>query len=67
VTYLLATATFTPPVAVAQFNPKGESQVAKIRLEAVLGAKPKYVFLNSQDKVIDNKKISKEFLQFFGI
>lgn len=67
VTYLLATAVFTPPSSTAQFNPKGENYVDKIKLEAVLGAKPKYIFLSTQGKVIDNSKISKNFLQYFGL
>jgi hypothetical protein len=67
VTYLLATATFTPPSSLAQFNPKGENYVDKVKLEAVLGTKPKYIFLSSQGKIIDNTKISKSFLEFFGM
>lgn len=67
VTYLLATATFTPSNSLAQFNPKGENQVAKIRLESILGAKPKYVFLRNDNSVIDSLKLRKEFLQQFGM
>lgn len=67
VTYLLATAAFDPPAALAVHNPKGPDQVAKVRLEAVLGATPKYMFLNGQGKLIDNSKISKTFLAHFGI
>lgn len=67
VTYLLATAAFTPPGSLAQFNPKGPNHVAKIRLEAAMGVKPKYVFLDSSGKMIDTTKIRREFLQYFGI
>ncbi|MDQ3130911.1 MAG: hypothetical protein M3Q99_09135 [Acidobacteriota bacterium] len=67
VTYLLATATFTPPANFAQLNPKGENNVAKIRLESILGAKPKYVFLRNNNSVIDNAKLPKDFLQQFGM
>lgn len=67
VTYLLATAAFDPPASLASQNPKGPDQVAKVRLEAVLGAAPKYVFLNSQGKPIDNGKLSKGFLAYFGM
>lgn len=67
VTYLLATATFTPSQSLAQFNLKGENQVARVRLESILGAKPKYVFLRSDNSVIDSSKLRKEFLQQFGM
>ncbi len=67
VTYLLATAIFTPPALIARFNPKGENHVAKIRLEMTLGAKQKYIFLNDRDKVVDYSKLKKEFLQYFGV
>lgn len=67
VTYLLATATFTPPANFAQLNPKGENNVAKIRLESILGAKPKYVFLRNNNSVIDYAKLPKDFLQQFGM
>lgn len=67
VTYLLATAVFSPSGSAQNYNPKGENQVAKIKLEAVLGAKPKYIFLNDQGKEIDNTNLSKNFLQFFGM
>ena len=67
VTYLLATATFTPSNSLAQYNPKGANQVAKIRVEAVLGATPKYIFLRNDNSVIDTAKISKEFLRGFGV
>lgn len=67
VTYLLATAIFTPPMSLAQFNQKGANQIAKVRLEAVLGGKPKYVFLRGDNSVIDTAKVPKEFLQYLGI
>lgn len=67
VTYLLATATFTPPAPLAKNNPKGKDQIAKIRLESVLGAKPKYVFLRGDNSVIEAAKVPKEFLQYFGM
>lgn len=67
VTYLLATAAFTPPAPLAKFNPKGKDQIAKIRLDAVLGKQPKYVFLRTDNSVIDNKKVPKEILQYFGM
>lgn len=67
VTYLLATATFTPPAQLAQYHPKGANQIAKIRLESVLGKQPKYVFLRSDKSVIETAKVPKEFLQYFGM
>lgn len=67
VTYLLATAIFTPPAPLAAFNPKGADQIAKIRLESVLGKQPKYVFLRGDGSVIETKKVPKEFLQYFGM
>lgn len=67
ITYLLATAAFSPPSSLAQYNPKGPNQVARIKLEAVLGARPKYAFLNRNGKVIETAKLRKEFVQFFGM
>lgn len=67
VTYLLATAAFTPPGLIAQYNPTGPYHVSKIRLEAAMGVKPKYVFLDGSGKIIDTSKIRREFLQYFGI
>jgi hypothetical protein len=66
VTYLLATATFDPPQGAAVFNPKGPDQVAKVRVEAAPGAKPKYVFLRGNGTVIDVAKLPQTFLQQFG-
>ena len=66
VTYVLASAVFDPPQGAANFNPKGPDHVAKVRVEAVPGAKPKYVFLRSNGTVIDVAKLSKPFLQHFG-
>jgi hypothetical protein len=66
VNYLLASATFDPPSGSAQLNPKGPDQVSKIRVEASLGAKPKYIFLRSNGTVIDTAKLSTAFLQGFG-
>ncbi len=67
VTYLLATAAFNPPAPLAGFNPKGADHVAKIKLESVLGAKQKYVFLRSDNSVIDAAKVPKEFLLYYGM
>ncbi|MGB7208760.1 MAG: hypothetical protein WBD27_08900 [Pyrinomonadaceae bacterium] len=67
VTYLLATAAFAPPAPLAGFNPKGADHVAQIKLESVLGAKQKYVFLRGDNSVIDTAKVPKEFLLYFGM
>lgn len=66
-TYLLATAMFDPPASLAKFNPKGPNQVTKVKLESVLGANPRYVFLRSNGTVIETAIISKEFLKEFGM
>ena len=67
VTYLLATATFDPPLSAMRFNPKGRNQVAKIRVESVPGAKPKLVFLRRDGTVVDATKIPKRFLEEVGL
>lgn len=67
VTYLMATAAFTPPGSLGRSNPKGPNQVAKIRLNGVLGERSKYVFLDARGKAIDTAKLSKEFLGYFGM
>lgn len=67
VTYLLATATFDPPLSAMKFNPKGRNQVAKIRVESVPGAKPKLVFLRRDGTVVEAAKISKRFLEEVGL
>lgn len=66
VTYLIATAVFDPPESAAVFNPKGPDQVAKVRVEAVPGARPKFVFLRGNGTVVNESKLSKSFLQQFG-
>jgi hypothetical protein len=66
-TYLLATAVFTPPASLAEYNPKGENQVAKIKLETSLGRKPRYIFLRTNGSVIEPKNILQQFLQQFGM
>jgi hypothetical protein len=66
-TYLLATAAFTPPGGVGRYNPKGRDHVAKIKLEAQLGAKARFTFLRADGTVVDPKVISKQFLQEFGM
>lgn len=67
VTYLLATAAFSPPAVVARFNPKGTHHVAQIRLEARIGGKPKYLFLSEKGTVVDRRELAKGFLDFFGM
>ena len=67
VTYLLATATFEPPLSAMRFNPKGRNQVAKIQVESVPGAKPKVVFLRRDGTVVEAAKISKRFLEEIGL
>ncbi len=66
-TYLLATAAFDPPASVAAFNPKGKDQVVKVKLESVYGGTQKYVFLRADGSVIDTARLSKKFLQEFGM
>lgn len=67
VTYLLATATFSPSGSLAQYNPMGPNHVAKIKLETAIAAKPKYSFIRSNGSVIDPKDISPAFLKEFGM
>lgn len=67
VTYIIAVATFNPPAMAENFNPKGQNHVAKVRLEAVLGGKPKYVFLRADGTEVKAEKLSSQFLQQFGI
>lgn len=67
VTYLLATAIFDPPAGAMNFNPKGPDRVAKMRIESVIGAKPKFAFLRSNGTVIDQAKLPKAFLQQLGL
>jgi hypothetical protein len=66
VTYLLASAMFDPPASAANFNPKGPDQVAKVRVETTLGARPKYLFLRSNGSVIETGKLSSSFLRLFA-
>jgi hypothetical protein len=67
VTYLLATATFDPPMSAMKFNPKGQNRVAKIRVIASPGAKPKFVFLRSNGTEVNQAKLSKRFLEELGL
>ena len=67
VTYILAVATFNPPSQAANFNPKGENHVAKVRVESILGGKPKYVFLRADGTEVKAEKLLPQFLRQFGI
>ena len=67
VTYLLAYAQFDPPAMAQKFNPQGADHVDKVRIEAILGAKPKYVFLRKDGSQISAEKLPREFLQEFGL
>lgn len=67
VTYLFATAFFAPPNSLAKYNPKGRNQIAKIKLEVAVAAKPKYTFFRSNGSGIDLKDISPRFLRELGI
>ena len=67
VTYLLATATFDPPLSAMQFNLKGPNFVAKVQLIASPGAKPKFNFLSPDGSQIDIAKLPKRFLQQLGL
>jgi hypothetical protein len=67
VTFLLATASFTPPAVAQNFNPAGKDHVAKIRIESAVAAKPKFVFLRSDGSAIDHAKLRKKFLEQFGL
>lgn len=67
VSTLLAVAVFDPSSQAAVFNPKGENQVAKVRLETALGKQSKYAFLRANGSEIDAKKLSPQFLQQFGM
>lgn len=66
VTYLLASATFDPPQGSGPSNVKGANYVDKVRLEALIGAKPKYIFLRKDGTAITPDKLRPEFLAHFG-
>lgn len=67
VTYLLASAIFDPPAGAMNFNPGGRNHVARIRIVASPGAKPKFVFLRSNGTVVDQAKLPKRFLEQLGL
>lgn len=67
VTYLLAYAQFNPPMTAQKFNPQNTDHVDKIRVEAFVGAKPKYVFLRKDGTPINPEKLPQQFLQAFGM
>jgi hypothetical protein len=67
VTYLLATATFDPPISAMRFNPKGRDHVAKIRIESIPGAQARVVFLRSDGRAVDTAKLPKQFLEKMGL
>jgi hypothetical protein len=66
VTYLLASATFDPPQGAEAFNPQGRDHVAKVRVEATPGARPKYVFVRADGTVVETARLPPAFLQQFG-
>ena len=65
VTYIFVYATFDPPMTSQNLNPKGKDQVAKARLEAAPGAKPKFVFLRKDGSEIEPKKLPPAMLAQF--
>lgn len=65
VTYLLASATFDPPQALAPLNQKGANHVEKVRVESLVGAKPKFVFLRKDGSVISQERLLPQFLAQF--
>jgi len=67
VTYLLATATFDPPMEAMKFNPNGPNHVAKVRVVASPGAKSKFVFLRSNGTAVYMAKLPKRFLEQLGL
>jgi hypothetical protein len=69
VSTLYVFATFTAPTgsAIEAANPKGPDQVAKVRVEAAPGAKPRFVFLRSDGTVIDKSKVPRVLLEQFGL
>ncbi len=66
VTYLLASATFAPPPPTAPFNQKGANYVEKVRVESLIGEKPKFIFLRKDGTEIKPEMLAREFLQQFG-
>ena len=66
VTYLLATAVFDPPANASIFNPAGRNHVARIKVEAKIGAKPSLVFLRKNGTVVEPAKLQKQFLTLLG-
>jgi len=66
ITYLLASATFDPPPPSAPFNQKGANYVEKIRVESLIGEKPKFIFLRKDGTEIKPEMLAREFLQQFG-
>lgn len=66
VTYLLASATFDPPAGSGHLNQKGANFVDKIRIDSLIGAKPKFVFLRKDGSEIKPEMLAREFLQQFG-
>jgi len=66
VTYLIASATFDPPAGSAPFNQKGANYVDKVRVESLVGAKPRFVFLRIDGSVISEEKLLPQFLAQFG-
>jgi len=66
VTYLLASATFDPPQGSASFNQKGANHVEKVRVESLVGAKPKFVFLRKDGSVVNPERLLPQFIAEFG-
>lgn len=67
VTYLLATATFDPPMGAMKFNPKGPNHVTKIRIVNTVGGKSKFLFLRRDGTEVNQAKVSKRFLEQLGL
>lgn len=67
VTYLLATAVFDPPATARAYNLKGLNHVNSVRIESAIGAKTKIVFLRRDGTEIEQTKLSKKFLEQFGL
>lgn len=65
-TFILAFAEYTLPPSVAQYNTKGTDQVAKVRVEAALDGKQKFVFLRGNGSAIEMARVPVALRKAFG-
>jgi hypothetical protein len=64
--FLIASVEFNLPQSMAGYNPKGPDQIARVRINAPLGARPKIDFLRHNGTEVETAKVPQQLRIQFG-